>query len=157
MESPQTCFEINRPTIVYEMIDNEVVIIDFDSGSYYSLGKAGADIWGLVEAGAPVSVIVEEIAQRYEGERAQIEDATRRLLAELEKENLIAPAGAQGHAGIEMPTAPAASGGKPRFEPPVLHKYTDMQELLLLDPIHDVDETGWPNVAPDAIGSEYDG
>jgi hypothetical protein len=22
--------------------------------------------------------------------------------------------------------------------------YTDMEELLLLDPIHDVDETGWP-------------
>lgn len=30
------------------------------------------------------------------------------------------------------------------FTPPVLNKFTDMQELLLLDPIHDVDETGWP-------------
>jgi hypothetical protein len=26
----------------------------------------------------------------------------------------------------------------------VLERYTDMQELLLLDPIHDVDQTGWP-------------
>jgi hypothetical protein len=30
-----------------------------------------------------------------------------------------------------------------------LHKYTDMEELLLLDPIHDVDETGWPNKSPE--------
>jgi hypothetical protein len=27
----------------------------------------------------------------------------------------------------------------------VLERYTDMQELLLLDPIHDVDESGWPH------------
>ncbi len=30
------------------------------------------------------------------------------------------------------------AGGKPRFDAPVLHKFTDMQELLLLDPIHEV-------------------
>jgi hypothetical protein len=29
--------------------------------------------------------------------------------------------------------------------PPVLERYTDMQELLFLDPIHDVDESGWPH------------
>ena len=28
-----------------------------------------------------------------------------------------------------------------------LGKYTDMQELLLLDPVHEVDEAGWPNRA----------
>jgi hypothetical protein len=33
-----------------------------------------------------------------------------------------------------------------KFEAPVLQKYTDMQDLLLLDPIHDTDETGWPNI-----------
>ena len=30
------------------------------------------------------------------------------------------------------------------FTPPVLKKYTDQQELLLLDPIHDVSDLGWP-------------
>ena len=25
-----------------------------------------------------------------------------------------------------------------------MEKYDDMQELLLLDPIHEVDEAGWP-------------
>ncbi len=32
-----------------------------------------------------------------------------------------------------------------RFTEPTVHTYADMQDLLLLDPIHDVDETGWPN------------
>ena len=31
------------------------------------------------------------------------------------------------------------------FEHPTIEKYDDMQELLLLDPIHEVDEDGWPN------------
>jgi hypothetical protein len=32
------------------------------------------------------------------------------------------------------------------FEPPVLEKFTDMQDLILLDPVHEVDERGWPHV-----------
>ena len=35
-----------------------------------------------------------------------------------------------------------------KFEKPVLQKYSDMQDLLLLDPIHEVDEMGWPNALP---------
>jgi hypothetical protein len=31
----------------------------------------------------------------------------------------------------------------------LLNKYSDMQELLLLDPIHDVDDAGWPKPNPD--------
>jgi len=34
------------------------------------------------------------------------------------------------------------------YLPPIVEKYTDMQDLLMLDPIHDIDETGWPNKAP---------
>ena len=32
----------------------------------------------------------------------------------------------------------------------MFERFTDMQDLLLLDPIHDVDETGWP-VRADAV------
>jgi len=28
----------------------------------------------------------------------------------------------------------------------VVEKYTDMQDLVLLDPVHEVDERGWPHV-----------
>ena len=36
---------------------------------------------------------------------------------------------------------------KTQFEFPIIEKFTDMQELLLLDPIHEVDEKGWPHQA----------
>jgi len=35
------------------------------------------------------------------------------------------------------------------FEKPKLQKFTDMQDLLLLDPIHEVDEAGWPHTRND--------
>ena len=35
------------------------------------------------------------------------------------------------------------------FEAPSLEKYTDMQDLVLLDPVHEVDQTGWPRQQPD--------
>jgi hypothetical protein len=31
------------------------------------------------------------------------------------------------------------------YDPPVLNRYDDLQKLALLDPIHDVEEAGWPN------------
>ena len=31
------------------------------------------------------------------------------------------------------------------FSPPVFEKFMDLQDLLLLDPIHEVDEIGWPH------------
>jgi hypothetical protein len=40
--------------------------------------------------------------------------------------------------------AVAQTNGRP-YSPPKLSAYTDMQELLLLDPVHEVDDAGWPS------------
>jgi hypothetical protein len=37
---------------------------------------------------------------------------------------------------------------RPPFTPPVLEVFADMRDLLLLDPIHDVAEVGWPTAKP---------
>jgi hypothetical protein len=38
------------------------------------------------------------------------------------------------------------------FEPPTLEHYTDMEYFLLLDPIHEVDESGWPHAPAAGAG-----
>ena len=51
--------------------------------------------------------------------------------------------------------AAADVGGVERvpYVPPVLEKFTDMQDLILLDPVHEVSERGWPHAAiPSAEG-----
>jgi hypothetical protein len=47
--------------------------------------------------------------------------------------------------------ATALDGPAGSWEAPKLTVYEDMQDLLLLDPIHDVDETGWPARKQDAV------
>jgi hypothetical protein len=63
------------------------------------------------------------------------------LIEELQQEKLIVP---DAPGAAPLPTENLSVGDKPPFQSPVLHKYTDMAGLLLLDPIHDVLETGWP-------------
>lgn len=143
-----TSFRINSPKVVRETIDGEVVIVNLDKGHYYSLVKAGADIWDGIERGISRDNLIEEIAQQYDGSRADIENAVNNFIERLQQEELIVfdkiDASKSTNSSNEQ-TKTNASKEKVRFEPPTLVKYTDMEDLLTLDPIHDVDETGWPN------------
>jgi hypothetical protein len=146
-------FKVNSPQIIQETIDGEVVIVNMDNGNYYSLDNVGAAIWSLIESGAAVSEVVDRMTQRYEGNHVDIENAVNQFVAELQQQALIVPDGAKepgkGSKGLGMRVESGADIARLRFEVPILHIYTDMQDLLLLDPIHEVDETGWPNMRPD--------
>ena len=63
-------------------------------------------------------------------------------MARLVSERLLEPVAG----GEESDRTPAADhdAPKPAFDPPRLEKYSDMQDYLLIDPIHEVDEPGWP-------------
>lgn len=137
-------FRINTPTVTHETIEGEAVIINLDSGNYYSLVDAGSFIWALVEKGASASEVQDLLQQTYQGDAADIDRGVQELLAQLQQENLIVPV--DGSAAVDLTEViPSSNGhGKPSFNAPLLNKFSDMQELLLLDPIHDVDEAGWP-------------
>ncbi len=140
-------YRINSPTVVHETIDNEVVIIDFDTGTYFSLDNVGALIWNDLAAGMTIEDINAHVCRRYGRDRQEVAPATAQFLAELEQAGLIlavAPAATPGSAG-SLDANDEAPADRP-YAPPLLNRYSDMQQLLLLDPIHDVDETGWPNL-----------
>lgn len=141
---------INIPQVVHETIDGETVILNLDNGNYYSLVGTGAHIWDYVEKGATVKDIIERLYRDYEAGREDIESEVNKFLSELMKEDLTTSNGADTFHSLETSNdqvETAAEGKKPNFTAPVLNKYTDMQDLLLLDPIHEVDEqAGWPNV-----------
>jgi hypothetical protein len=132
-------FQVNTPNVIHETYDTEVVIVNLESGNYYSVLRASADIWNLIAHGATAEETIQALAQSYAGERGAIERGVNDLIAQLQSEGLIVPA--------QNPPAPANWELKQAnvvFETPALQKFSDMQELLLLDPIHQVDESGWP-------------
>lgn len=82
---------INKPSVVYEKFDDEHVLINLDSGNYYSFEKVGSDIWGFIQSGASEAEIIEEIFQGYAKSLSTIEDAVKKFLSELKEEGLIVP------------------------------------------------------------------
>jgi hypothetical protein len=138
----QEHFQIDPGKVVHETVEGEVILIQLDTGNYYSLRGSGADIWALLELTGAPERIAAELRTKYADDGA-IESSVRDLLDRLAGEELIVPAAN----GAEPPSPRASNGAEPPaapFEPPVLEKYTDMQQYLLVDPIHDVDEKGWP-------------
>ncbi|NEP72064.1 MAG: PqqD family protein [Okeania sp. SIO2G4] len=140
-------FQINSPKVVQETIEGEVVIVNLDKGDYYSLLNTGADIWSAIEKGNSTTEIIAEMTERYEGDRKTIETAVNSLITQLREEEIIivAPINEGENQNREEVKATTDNKQKLPFERPILSKYTDMEELLALDPIHEVDEMGWPN------------
>jgi len=140
-------YKVNTPKVTHETIDNEAVILNLDTGSYYSISQSGATIWGLLDRGVPVAEIVKTVARTYDGDFGEIENAVHSLVEKLAEEGLIVPANGTEMTALTEPEIVTRAAERPPFEFPDLHKYTDMEDLLLIDPIHDVDEAGWPNKA----------
>lgn len=144
-ERNTTRFRVNTPQIAHEAIDDEVIIVDFETGNYFSLEASGAVIWTALAAGADLDAILQHLEARYDCAGMDVAAITASFLAELVEQGLISPVGVANGASV-LPQLHGASSPRSPFGAPVLHRYTDMQELLLLDPIHDVDEAGWPNL-----------
>lgn len=137
-------YEISTPTVIGEVLDDEAIIVNLDSGAYYSLRHVGATFWSLLDHQPTAAELIQAMCQRYSGDPVLIADSITTLLAQAEAEQLIRT--------LDIPedestahTPPTATASLPPFISPVLEKYTDMADLLLLDPIHEVDEAaGWP-------------
>lgn len=141
-------FRINTPHVVAETLDGEATIVDLDSGTYYALNESGSMIWDGLIAGSAPDEIAETFAGAYELTGEDASAAVERLLRELSEAKLIVEAAeAQNGAGTAQAPAPSRNGSAREYLEPELSTYTDMQELLLLDPIHEVDESGWPSQA----------
>lgn len=138
-------YRIQSPHVIREQFDDEVVIVNLESGVYYSLDDVSAIIWTGLEHKKSVSEILTDVCATYTGELAEIETELGQFLQTLCIENLIKPEPDQFQSAPVPPiqTRKRSDASLP-FSAPRLNKYTDMQDLLLLDPIHEVDETGWP-------------
>jgi hypothetical protein len=122
--------------IAHESLDGEVVAINVATGVYYSLTGTAAVIWDAMIVGASA----REIASRFADGGADVLESCAGFLDSLVAEGLLAVAD-------DALRAEAAPQAAVPFAPPVFLKYTDMQEMLLADPIHEVTEKGWPFVA----------
>jgi hypothetical protein len=138
-------YAILRPKVVDELMGDELVIINFDTGKYHGIRGVGVEVWHLLEAGLSVAELGAELSRRYRG----IDDGARlavgRFIAELERQRLIVSQAEGAPGPIHSPSEHDHDTTR-AFAFPELDTRDDLQDYLALDPIHDVDERGWPNV-----------
>ena len=132
-------YAINIKSISYETFEEEVVLINLRKGFYYSLEQVAKVVWHLIEQMQPSDTIIEEIERLYQGDPEEMRRSLLAFFHQLEEEEIILPTALKNSpppAILDQPKQP--------FTPPVLNKHRDLQDLLLLDPIHEVNEAGWP-------------
>lgn len=134
-------YRVNAPQVIGETIEGELVMINLARGTYYSTDGVGATIWELVQQGLPLGKVVTAACAAYAASPGEVAPAVERFLERLVDEQLVVPA--EGVEPQPVEQVSHASEVQP-FAPPVLNVYADMADILLLDPVHDVDESGWP-------------
>lgn len=103
---------------VSETIDDETIVVNLLDGSYFSLLAEASAVWQALQSGNSHHLTPPNVRSSI---RAFVEN------------------------GLVIGTVPDEW---PTSEGAPITKYTDMEQMLLLDPIHDVDEHGWPTPSP---------
>lgn len=131
---PGKSYAIASADIVWQCFDDELILIHLGTGVYYSVTQGGAAIWRLMEAGYTPA----EVAAHTRGGGDEVQRFWQALL----DEGLIVPSGGNPQPNrVELPPREQLNGA-------AIAAYKDLQDLFLLDPIHDVGETGWPSYQP---------
>jgi hypothetical protein len=134
-------YELANPDMISARVfDDEIVIANFSTGIYYSLRFAAAEIWLGLMAGVPADRVVKAIMPHGKVAPQALADAAKSFIQSLENEQLITLA----NRAVDESWQPRLADAP--FESPAFERFADMEDLLLLDPIHDVGRTGWPDV-----------
>lgn len=124
------------PHISWEAFDDEFVILDLNSGRYFSCAGGAAVLWRALIVGHDPA----ELAQALAAEPELAQQVTRCFAAMQAAELLRADGQALPHTDAIL-TDLRAAGDDWRFE-----AFDDLAALLVADPIHETDrEAGWPH------------
>lgn len=133
--SRQTRLVINAPSVIYDVQGGEAVLIDLSTGRYYRLDAASTRLWEHFSGAVSPEQLVAS-AENSDALSAEIE----RIVEELREQGLVR------EATDADPAAPAPSPWT--FDGFALEQFTDLEDILGLDPIHEVDpQRGWPHAS----------
>jgi hypothetical protein len=123
--------------VVAEDFEGEFVVLDLGTGRYYSLAGGAAVIWRGIVGGHSVDTLC---AQLPDGDPRRADAAA--TVATLIEHALIVASDAGPSGPSETAIEFAGTSG-----PYSIEVFDDLSDLLIADPIHDVDpEAGWPHL-----------
>lgn len=69
--------------------NNEIVILNMKTGFFWGLQDVSYDIWKAIEKYHDIELIVDEIVKNYNADREEIEVDVKKLIDELEENELV--------------------------------------------------------------------
>ncbi len=78
-----------NPDVVYETIDDELVLVDLQTNRVYTLNETGARIWELICAGADRRRLEDALRAEFDVSPAQLQEELEELLQSLLDEGLL--------------------------------------------------------------------
>jgi hypothetical protein len=85
---PESTFDI--PThVVSRHVEDDLILLDLESGIYFALDTVGARIWALVADGASLAAVRDTMLEEFNVEAETLERDIRALMSELAQRKLI--------------------------------------------------------------------
>lgn len=138
-------YKIDETKVISETFeDGETIIIDLSTGDYYSVNKTAAIIWNQIKSDNGVQKILQFFLNSYNANAKLIEQSILDIIDFLIKNNLIFESNSNN--SVDILEKIVNNNEKKPFIIPEIEKFDDMKKALLADPVHDVNEDGWPNL-----------
>ena len=80
---------VNKPAVVSEVIDGELVVMNLATGNYFSSAGSGARLWARLDHGASAEGLVATLAAHHEVDVDTARADVERYLATLQAEGLV--------------------------------------------------------------------
>lgn len=146
-DNRQIKFLLNSADIVYEEYPDETVIADLKHGVYFTLNRPAADMFSALIAAPSRQTAERWLAEIYNVDREKITGAVESLVTSLIDGKIVALSPA-GESEENLPVPLALRAAAKSFGKPEMMKYSDVEDLLKLDPVHEVEhESGWPTMS----------
>lgn len=76
--------------LVWDEVEEKIVVLDSKNGKYFSLNKSAGEIWSYLKKGLDERDMVSKVLKKYESsQRKDIETDIKKLLETLLKEGLL--------------------------------------------------------------------
>lgn len=137
-------YKLKTASLSMERLDGEVIAIDFATGKYFSFQGPAADLIWLLQSEIPQEAWYSVIYEDFNGPENAAEFLTQveHFLAALNEQGLLEP--------VEWLTGVASAlpndYDRGVWEAPHIMVEDELVDLLVIDPIHDTGEDGWPEI-----------
>lgn len=143
MNSNRINYAINYEVASAERMNGEFMLINFDTGKYFSIANFGADIITLVSERVDRNSWETILRNDWNLDSTFIlNNQIEALLDLLIQHNLIYKIDVFDSSSCTLPSDTDRKNFL--FSPLIIHE--DMSALLMVDPIHDTSLKGWPNI-----------